>query len=87
MSDDEIAVATSMEQMVRYARGGPPFYGLADAAQDHYLSLLLHGAAATGEPVRSEPQPWADSLLDPAAVGGAAVGPVIEDRGTRSGRL
>ena len=87
LSDDEIAVATSMEQMGRYARGGAPFYGLADAAQDHYLSLLLHRAAATGETVRTEPQPWADSLLDPTAVGGAPLGRVVEDRGTSTGRL
>ena len=87
LSDDEIAVATSMEHMGRYARGGRSFYGLADAAQDHYLSLLLHQAAATGELVRTEPQPWADALLDPTAVGGTPVEPVIEDRGTSAGRL
>ena len=87
LSDDEIAIATSMEHMGRYARGGRPFYGLADAAQDHYLSLLLHQAAASGEPARSEPQPWADSLLDPTVLGGAPLEPVIEDHGTSSGRL
>ncbi|MDA8439960.1 MAG: Gfo/Idh/MocA family oxidoreductase [Propionibacterium sp.] len=87
LSDDEIAVATSMEHMGRYTRGGPSFYGLADASQDHYLSLLLHQAAATGELVRTEPQPWADALLDPAAVGGSPLGLVVEDRGTSAGRL
>lgn len=87
LADDEIAIATSMEHMGRYVRGGPAFYGLADASQDHYLSLLLHQAAATGELVRTETQPWAGSLLDPAALGGAPVGPVVEDRGTSAGRL
>ena len=39
LSDDEIAVArTCMELMGRHAGGGPPFYGVADASQDHYLS-------------------------------------------------
>jgi Oxidoreductase family, NAD-binding Rossmann fold len=87
LSDDEIAIATSMEHMGRYAQGGPPFYGLADASQDHYLSLCLHQAAATGEPVRTEPQPWAGSLLDPTAVGGEPLASVVDDRGTSEGKL
>jgi len=87
LSDDEIAIATSLEHMGRYAQGGPAFYGLADASQDHYLSLCLHEAAATGELVRTESQPWASSLLDPSAVGGAPLAPVVADRGTSEGRL
>jgi predicted dehydrogenase len=87
LSDDEIAIATCMEHMGRYAKGGPPFYGLADAAQDHYLSLCLHQAARTGEAVRTETQPWTGGLLDPAAVGGATLARVGEDRGTSEGRL
>ena len=87
LSDDEIAIATSMEHMGRYARGGPPFYGLADASQDHYLSLCLREAAATGEAVRTEPQPWTSSLLGQTVVGGAALEPVVQDRGTSKGRL
>jgi predicted dehydrogenase len=87
LSDDEIAIATCMEHMGRYAKGGPPFYGLADAAQDHYLSLCLHEAARTGEAVRTETQPWTARLLDPAAVGGATLTRVVEDHGTSEGRL
>ena len=87
LSDDELAIATSLEHMGRYAKGGPAFYGLADASQDHYLSLCLHEAAATGEPVRTEPQPWASNLLDPAAIGGAPLAPVCDDRGTSEGGL
>jgi hypothetical protein len=87
LSDDEIAIATCIEQMGRYAQGGPPFYGLADASHDHYLSLCLHQAAASGEPVRTEPQPWAARLLDATAVGGALPEPVVEDRGTSLARL
>src|SRR6266545_2015521 len=69
------------------AEGGPPVYGLADAARDHDLYLCLHQAAATGEPVRTEPQPWEGSLLDPTAVGGEPLAPVVDDRGTSEGRL
>jgi Oxidoreductase family, NAD-binding Rossmann fold len=87
LSDDEIAIATCMEHMGRYAKGGPPFYGLADAAQDHYLSLCLHEAARTGEAIRTETQPWTARLLDPAAVGGATLARVVEDHGTSEGRL
>lgn len=87
LSDDEIAIATCMEHMGQYAKGGPPFYGLADAAQDHYLSLCLHEAARTGEAVRTETQPWTARLLDPAAVGGATLARVVEDHGTSEGRL
>jgi hypothetical protein len=61
--DDEVAVATVLELMGAYARGGPPFYGAADGAQDHYLNLALLRAAETGETVRTEPQPWQDQLL------------------------
>ena len=87
LSDDEIAIATSLERMAGFARGGPAFYGLADAAQDHYLSLLLHEAAATGETRRSEPQPWVQSLLDAARVGGPPLAPVVEDFGTSRPRI
>ena len=87
LSDDEIAIATSMEHMGRYARGGPAFYGLADASQDHYLSLCLRQAATTGQAVRTEPQPWTNNLLDATAVGGAALEPVVQDRGTSKARL
>jgi predicted dehydrogenase len=63
MFDDEIAVATVLELMGRHVDGGPPFYGVADAAQDHYLYLALQQAAKTGTSVRTNRQPW-DDLLD-----------------------
>jgi Oxidoreductase family, NAD-binding Rossmann fold len=87
LSDDEIAVATCLELMGCYAEGGRPFYGLADAAQDHYLSLCLHQAAATGEAVRTDPQPWHSSLLDRRNVAGPMPQPVVEDHGTSHGTL
>jgi hypothetical protein len=59
LSDDEIAIAELLVRMSEHVAGGPPVYSLAEAAQDHYLALLMRQAAATGEPVRSEPQAWA----------------------------
>lgn len=57
--DDEIAVASCLEQMAAYAAGGPGFYSVAEAAQDQYLLLMIAQAAAQGTPVRTSPQPWA----------------------------
>ncbi|MCZ8514499.1 Gfo/Idh/MocA family oxidoreductase [Paenibacillus filicis] len=58
--DDEIAIATSLEKMAAYAAGGPSFYSLAEASQDHYLGLLIEQAIRTGETVKSVRQPWAE---------------------------
>ena len=59
LADDEIAVGTVMLRMAEYVHGGGAPYPLAEACQDHYLSLLINEAARTGEVVRSERQPWA----------------------------
>ncbi len=59
LSDDEIAVATVLERMAAYVAGGPACYSFADAAQDHYLSLAIHDAARSGNPVTTTTQPWA----------------------------
>jgi len=48
LSDDEIAVATCLEKMAAYARGGPDFYSLAEASQDHFLSLMIDKSLASG---------------------------------------
>ncbi|WP_248927464.1 Gfo/Idh/MocA family protein [Paenibacillus hamazuiensis] len=58
LSDDEIAVATCLIRMAEYARGGPSFYGLAEACQDHYVSLLIGQAAESGETLTSTQQAW-----------------------------
>jgi hypothetical protein len=58
LSDDEIAIAECLVRMDRHVQGGPDLYSLAEASQDHYLSLLMHEAAATGQPVRSRAQIW-----------------------------
>jgi hypothetical protein len=50
--------------MDAYIADGSDFYSLAEAAQDHYLSLLIEQALASSEPVTSVLQPWAN---DPSA--------------------
>jgi predicted dehydrogenase len=61
LSDDEIAVATCLERMGEWLGGGPDVCSLADAAQDHYLGLLIAEAARTGEPVQAAGHVW-DSI-------------------------
>ncbi len=56
--DDEIAVATSLQKMAEYVQGGDPPYPLAEACQDHMLSLLMSQAVESGEELTSEDQPW-----------------------------
>jgi predicted dehydrogenase len=59
LSDDEIAVATCLESMKRYLETGKSFYSLAEASQDHYLSLLLDEATKAGKTLESTNQVWA----------------------------
>ena len=59
LSDDELAVAELLRRMAARALGGPPVYGFAEAAQDHYLQLLVQESAREGRTLRSHPQPWA----------------------------
>ncbi|CAM4348332.1 putative dehydrogenase [Paenibacillus endophyticus] len=59
LSDDEIAIATCLLRMGDYAAGnGPSFYSLAEAAQDHYLALLMDQAIMTGKTIRSTVMNW-----------------------------
>ena len=62
LADDEIAVAECLVHMAAHVEGADGFYHVADAAQDHYLWLCLQQAAASGETVHSEVQPWVDQL-------------------------
>ncbi len=59
LSDDEIGVATCLSKMDDYVAGGPDFYSLAEASQDHYLSLMIERALASSETVTATAQPWA----------------------------
>ena len=58
LSDDEIAVATCLQKMSEYVEGGPDFYGLAEASQDHYLSILMNQTIESGQAVQSQSQIW-----------------------------
>jgi len=57
--DDEIAVASNLDRMGNYARGGKEFYSVREACQDQYLSLMISQAAKEGRMLRTETQPWA----------------------------
>ena len=59
LTEDEIAIAESLARMGQYVQGGPSFYSLAEGSQDHYLSMLITEAAATGEAITSTTQVWA----------------------------
>ncbi len=58
LMDDEIAIATCLRLMGDYAKGGPDFYSLAEACQDHYLSILMEQSADQNSEITSVPQPW-----------------------------
>jgi Oxidoreductase family, NAD-binding Rossmann fold len=58
LSDDEIAVATCLKGMAHYLETGESFYSLAEASQDHYLSLMIEEAAETGKELKSSSQVW-----------------------------
>lgn len=59
LNDDEIAIATCLEKMAEYVSSGPDFYNVAEAAQDHYVSLMIQRALASQETVHTAVQPWA----------------------------
>lgn len=60
LADDEIAVATCMDAMVAYLDNGVPFYPLAEAAQDLYLSLMIEQAVKEGVRISTQTQTWAE---------------------------
>ena len=62
LADDELSIAALLMGMQDYVHGGPEVYSLAEAAQDHYLQLAIKRAVISGEPVRTETQPWARAV-------------------------
>ena len=56
--DDEIAVATCLTGMAAWLDGGADVCSLADAAQDHYLTVLIAEAARSGETIRAAGHVW-----------------------------
>ncbi|MCR8631303.1 Gfo/Idh/MocA family protein [Paenibacillus radicis (ex Xue et al. 2023)] len=59
LTDEEIAIATCLQKMGEYVEGGPSFYSLAEAAQDHYLGIKIKEAVDSGETVQTTKQSWA----------------------------
>jgi predicted dehydrogenase len=60
-SDEDIAITTMLEKMVRYIREGIVFSSIADACQDQYLWMMIEKSIQEGKPVRTETQVWATS--------------------------
>ncbi len=60
LSDDELAIATSLFKMEEYINGGSSFYSLAEASQDLYLTILMEQAADTETIVTSQSQIWSN---------------------------
>ncbi len=59
LMDEEIAMASLMVDMAAWVRGeGAEPYPLAQACQDHLVSLAIDEALATGRVVRTATQPW-----------------------------
>jgi Oxidoreductase family, NAD-binding Rossmann fold len=61
LSDDEVAIATCLDSMAHYVETGNSFYSLAEASQDHYLSLMVDEAVKSGKKVESLGQVWQQS--------------------------
>ncbi|MEU8181736.1 Gfo/Idh/MocA family oxidoreductase [Micromonospora sp. NPDC049044] len=60
MSDDDIAVADLLARTGAWARdAGPAPYPLAEACQDHLISLAVEESVRTGGPVVATTQQWA----------------------------
>ncbi|MET8089855.1 Gfo/Idh/MocA family oxidoreductase [Micromonospora sp. NPDC005220] len=60
MSDDDIAVADIVARAGAWAREeGPAPYSLAEACQDHLISLAIEESARTGQPVVTAEEAWA----------------------------
>ncbi|MFN8471124.1 MAG: Gfo/Idh/MocA family oxidoreductase [Anaerolineae bacterium] len=62
LSDDEIAVGTSLLKMARYVETGEPFYPLAEACQDTYLALVALDALEQGRRLTTTRQSWCDAI-------------------------
>ena len=62
LMDEEIAIATLLRDTAAWVRGaGPEPYPLAQACQDHAISLAIDDAVTSGDDVTLARQPWASS--------------------------
>jgi predicted dehydrogenase len=63
LMDEEIAIATLLAATAAWVRDeGPEPYPLAEACQDHLISLAIDRSAETGAPVVTNVEPWATQL-------------------------
>jgi predicted dehydrogenase len=61
LSDDDLAVADLAERTGAWARGeGPAPYPLAQGCQDHLIALAIGESVASGAPVRTSTEDWAE---------------------------
>ena len=51
-------MATCLAKMADYAKGGRSFYSVAEAAQDHYLGVMMQQSVVAGESIRTTTQRW-----------------------------
>lgn len=59
LADDDVAVATLLDQTGAWVRGdGPPPYPLAEGSTDHAVAMAIGESARTARPVRLPAQPW-----------------------------
>ncbi|MEQ7125266.1 Gfo/Idh/MocA family oxidoreductase [Actinopolymorpha sp. B11F2] len=60
LADDEIAVASLLEQTAQWCRDeAPPPYPLAEACQDHLISLAIGESVRTKDSVTTSQEAWA----------------------------
>ena len=84
LSDDDIAVATLLDQMGAWTRGeARPPYPLAEACHDHAIGLAIVEAAASGVRVTVDEQPWHAPAPRPEHGNGRRVVRRTDDRGAR----
>lgn len=57
-NDEEIAIATLLEDTAAWVHGGPEPYPLADGVHDHRVALAVEEAADRDVPVRVGAEPW-----------------------------
>ena len=67
-SEDDLAVADLLAATGAWARGeGPEPYPLAEACQDHQISLALGESIRTGSSVTTSVEGWSDAADEAAA--------------------
>lgn len=64
LSDEELAVCTSLLKMKDYLTTGVSHYSLGEELQDQYLALLIREAVESGKPVYSKNMPWSENEED-----------------------